>query len=118
MLAGDGDRHARPLPGQLFGQQPHHLRIDRLGHDLGERHAELLGQRIAELIHRDQAAAHQDAAQHAALRTLGRQRRLELALGDPTVSNQDVAETGHGEKVRGQGSAASDLRRANCVAFT
>ena len=78
--AGDGDRHARPLPGQPFGQQPHDLRIHGLRHDLDERHAELLGERFAELIHRDQAAAHEDAAEHAALRALRGERGLELAL--------------------------------------
>ena len=79
VLPETDNRHARPLPGQLFGQQPHDLRIDGLRHDLDERHAELLGQRVAELIHRDQPAAHQDAAEHAALGALRRERGLELA---------------------------------------
>ena len=97
--AGDGDRHARPLPGQPLGQQPHDLRIDGLRHDFDERHAELLGQRFAELIHRDQPAAHEDAAEHAALRALRGKRRFELALRDVAAPNQDVAKSGHVRKV-------------------
>ena len=107
VLPDTDDRHARPLPGQLFGQQPHDLRIDGLRHDLDKRHAELLGQRFAELIHRDQAAAHQDAAQHAPLGTLRGKRRFELALGDIAAPNQDVAKSGHVGGVRGRGSGMS-----------
>ena len=69
------------LPGQSFWQQPHDLRIHGLGHDLGKRHAELLGQRFAELIHRDQPAAHKDAAEHAPLRALRGERSLQAGLG-------------------------------------
>ena len=66
------DRHRKPLAGQLLGHQPHDLGIDRLGDDLHERHAVLLGKGLAELVDGDQPAAQHNRPHHTLFGALGR----------------------------------------------
>ena len=85
--------------GAALAAVNHPVVVRGLRHDLDEWDAELLSQGIAELFHRDQPATHENAAEHAALRTLRRQGGIELAGRDVAASNQDVAKPGHDGRV-------------------
>ena len=92
----DAHRHRRTIAGERFRQQPHDLRIDRFGHDSANGTSNCSASAAPSWSMRDQPAAHQNRAEHAALGTLARQGAFELGNGQLPAIDQDVAKSsGH-----------------------